>query len=101
MLRLIHSRGASNDRHERNRVRGTVIIISTVVMYLVSSSFSYRRIYISRRRVMQGVIKGGVGNTPETLVGDAQIQYEVDRPCSAASRCLHASDPGCGPLGLS
>jgi len=29
---------------------------------------------------MQGVIKGGVGDTPETLVGDTQIQYEVDRP---------------------
>ena len=32
-------RGARNTRNERNRVRGTVIIISTVGKYLVSSSF--------------------------------------------------------------
>ncbi len=31
--------GASNGRHERDRLRVTVTIISTVVTYLVSSSF--------------------------------------------------------------
>ena len=45
-------RGASNNRHERNRVRGTVIVISTVVTYLVSSSFILWTIYVIRSRVM-------------------------------------------------
>ena len=33
------TRGVNNSRHERNRVIGTVIIISTVDAYLVSNSF--------------------------------------------------------------
>jgi len=33
------ARGASNSRHERNRVRGMARIMNTVVTYLVSSSF--------------------------------------------------------------
>ncbi len=33
------TRSDRNGRHERNRVRGTVLIISKVVTYLVSSSF--------------------------------------------------------------
>ena len=32
-------RGASNNRHEKNRIRGKVIIIRTVFVYFVSSSF--------------------------------------------------------------
>jgi hypothetical protein len=37
--RKLTVKAAINGRHERNRVRVTVIIISTVVTYLVSSSF--------------------------------------------------------------
>jgi hypothetical protein len=33
------TRSDRNGRHERNRVRGTVLIISKVVTYLVRSSF--------------------------------------------------------------
>jgi hypothetical protein len=54
------ARGASNSRHERNRIRGTVIIISTVFAYCVSSSLFERLIYVSRNRVVQVLIKGGV-----------------------------------------
>jgi len=32
-------KGVRNDRHERNRVRGTLIIIITVVVYLVSNQW--------------------------------------------------------------
>ena len=54
------ARGTSNDKHESNRVRGTVITMSTVVTYLVSSRFNYRLIHVSRSKVVQVPIKGGV-----------------------------------------
>ena len=44
---------------------------------------------------MQGVIKEGVGDTPKTLVGDAHIHHEVDRPRSVrqVSRQLDVCTP--------
>jgi hypothetical protein len=74
-LRVKTVRGAKNDRHERNRVRGTVIIINTVVTYLVSSSFIQRLIYVIRRRVLPS--KGGVRTTPETLVCQAHVPPSI------------------------
>ena len=67
-------RGASNNRHERNRVRGTVIVISTVVTYLFTTSFMLWPIYVIRSRVMQMSIRKKVRATPPTLVGDAQVE---------------------------
>jgi len=34
-------RGGSNSRHERNRVRGVVVIIRTIVTYLVRAAASF------------------------------------------------------------
>ena len=52
----------------KERVRGRVIIISTVVTHLVSSSFIQHLIYVNRSRVEQVPMKGGVRDTPPTLV---------------------------------
>jgi hypothetical protein len=93
-----HSEGGqrcSQRQDERDRVRVTVTIISTVVTYLVSSGVIYRLIYVNRSRVVQSAIKGGVGPTPETLVGDAQIRDEGDRTRSVrqARRQLNVPTP--------
>ena len=76
-------RGDSNSRYERNRIRGLVIIISTVFAYFVSSSLFERLIYISRSRVVQMPIKGGGFRiTGETLMSITEVHDEVDMPRS-------------------
>ena len=60
------ARGASNSRHERNRIRGTVIIISTEFAYCVSSSLFERLIYVCS-------LREGVRTTGETLVQIAEV----------------------------
>jgi hypothetical protein len=66
------ARGASNSRHERNRIRGTVIIISTEFAYCVSSSLFERLIYVSRKGCVCS-LREGVRTTGETLVQIAEV----------------------------
>jgi hypothetical protein len=86
------------NEEEGNRVRGTVrtiFLISTVVMYLVNRSFFSRLIYASSSREVQVDIKGRTRTIPETLVRQAQVHDEVDRPYNVCdvSRQLHVSKP--------
>ncbi len=69
------ARNAGNSRHVRNRARGTVI--------LFSSSFMQRLIYVRRKWGLQVPMQQRVRPTPPgSLTGDADIQYDFDRPCN-------------------
>ena len=89
LLRLFLDSIITCDRQEGNRVRGTVrtgIIISTVVTYLVRSSFISRLIYASRRRVVQVAIKGGITATPDARsCGKHRSMTSLTGPAASAT----------------
>jgi hypothetical protein len=84
------ARGGSNSRQERNRIRGTVIIISTVFTYLFSSSVILL-INVSRKGIVEVAVKHRITGTPPTFVRDAEVHDEVNTS-------LRTCDPGCGPI---
>jgi hypothetical protein len=68
-------RGATNIRHEGNRVRGTIIIITTVV----TVSFSGPICVVHPRRIIQLSIKTRVRPTSPTFMCDAQVNNQGNR----------------------
>ena len=74
------TRGDSNRRHERNIVRGTVIIISTVVMYLVNIQFSLFFLILMILLKQNIIKKGGMmhSETGEVLKCHVSLRQSVE-----------------------
>ena len=72
-------RGLSNRRNEGNSVRGTIIIITTVITYFISDILIQWPIYVSRRQVMHYDIKTKVRATSSTLMCDTYVKNQGNR----------------------
>ena len=92
------ARGGSHSKHERNRMRGTVFVISTIFTNFVSRSVIQGLIDVSRIRIVKVSIQDRIRGTPVPLVRDEDFVYEGCSPRSTREenhQLHHTSYPVC------
>jgi hypothetical protein len=71
-LTVKRARGSSNNRHESNKIRGTLTIISTVFTYFVQQQHNLAA-YLCQSRIgiVEAAVKHRIRATPSKFMRDA------------------------------